>query len=170
MGTVIFLIFLLFSNIITEYIPFDFVRYWDELLFIISVFYWCVRTERKIIDKNKFRILVILGIVIISGFISNIVWCYQVSVGAIIRDIVGFLKFPITFLLFLKFFSYQKYCKSVYKIVPFLKAYLMVLLVLGLVSMFVDTGMCQEEVRGGIHPFMFLYVHPTFIQLESSLF
>lgn len=162
MGMIAFLVFLLFSNIITKYIPYGFVGYWDELFFIITVFYWCIRREYKVINKNKCITVVLLTIVVLFGLLSNKIWSYQDSAGAIIRDIVGFLKFPFTFLVFTKNFSYPKNIKCVYKMTSFFKAYLMLLLAFGLISVFVDIGMSQEEIRGGIHPFMFLYSHPTY--------
>ena len=88
--------------------------------------------------------------------------------SAIIRDIVGFIKFPIVFLALYRMNLGKYLSHKMEKLIPVIKIIVWVIFAFGLLSVFVDIGMSQEEVRGLIHPYMFLYTHPTY--LTTGLF
>lgn len=114
-------------------------------------------------NKENFTYLITLLAIIAIGLIGNIAFSYQKSVSAIIRDIVGFIKFPIVFLALYRMNLGKYLSHKMEKLIPVIKIIVWVIFAFGLLSVFVDIGMSQEEVRGLIHPYMFLYTHPTYL-------
>ena len=157
----LFIIFVLFQNIITRFMP-DVFSYWDEIVELVLVIMFLLKLNGKL-HKEDFTYLMMLIAIISIGIIGNIAFGYQESINAIIRDIVGFIKFPIVFLALyrMNFGKYLSY--KMVELIPVIKIIVWVIFAFGLLSILVDIGLSQEEVRGLIHPYMFLYTHPTYL-------
>lgn len=76
---------------------------------------------------------------------------------------IGFLKFPITFLAFYFLKIGDDLAVRMYKITPLLKIILWIIFCFGIISLFIDIGMSESEIRGFAHPYVFLYTHPTYL-------
>ena len=48
-------------------------------------------------------------------------------------------------------------------LIPLIKGFCLIVFCLGVVSIFKDIGMNQEDVRGFLYPYMFIYSHPTYL-------
>ena len=157
----LFIIFVLFQNIITRFMP-GVISYWDEAVSLTFGILFLIKSKGKF-NKENFTYLITLLAIIAIGLIGNIAFSYQKSVSAIIRDIVGFIKFPIVFLALYRMNLGKYLSHKMEKLIPVIKIIVWVIFAFGLLSVFVDIGMSQEEVRGLIHPYMFLYTHPTYL-------
>ncbi|WP_024867343.1 hypothetical protein [Butyrivibrio sp. FCS014] len=139
------------------------VGYWDELFTIFLLFYFLLRIGKRGRFKNldNKKLLIKVSMIIIIGILGNIYYRYTNSMEAIIRDIVGFIKFPILYVALCESQINKMLYKQNYRLKRFYKAYSVILFLFGIFSIFVNTGMNQVEYRYGFHPFMFLYGHPT---------
>ena len=157
----IFLIFVLFQNLIGQVLP-SFFSYWDELLSLLLGCLFLFRTKGKII-KDDFTYLAYVLIIIVIGVLGNIQFGYQTSFSAIVRDIVGFMKFPLVFISLYRLNISKRIAEKTIEFIPFIRLYSYTVFAFGIVSLFLNIGMTQEEIRGTIHPYMFLYSHPTYL-------
>ena len=110
-------------------------------------------------------------IIVITGMISNLIWGYAGSWQAVIRDMVGFLKFPLCFIA-IRFLGYDKKIRRFLenKGFKFLKVIIIVIFVFGVVSLFKDIGLSQSnELRHGIYSYQFLFNHPNSLGLVMVL-
>ena len=136
--------------------------YWDEAVSLILGGLFLVKSKGKLY-KEDFTYLMMIMAIIAIGIIGDIAFGYQKSVSAIIRDVVGFIKFPTVFLTLYRMNWGQNLSRKMRKLIPIIKVIVLVIFVFGLLSIFVDIGMSQEEVRSFVHPYMFLYTHPTYL-------
>ena len=157
----LFIFFVLFQNVIAQFLP-GFFSYWDEIGCFVLIAYYFIRTKR-IVSRSDFTYLMLLLMIIIEGVIGNIDFGYQNSVSAIIRDIMGCIKFPVVFLCIYRSDLSSRLVKKIPAFIPYIKMYIVVVFLFGIVSFFVNTGMNQDEIRNTIHPYMFLYSHPTYL-------
>ena len=99
---VIFIYFILFQNIIINVakLP-DFFNYWDEATTLLLFFYliiYIIRKKKNRVEDVYFNCFLLIMACISIGILGNIIFKYNDNVQAIARDIVNFLKFPLTFL------------------------------------------------------------------------
>ncbi|WP_138311762.1 MULTISPECIES: hypothetical protein [unclassified Clostridium] len=161
---IVFICVILFPDIIIRYLPNNgFFNYWDELLFIIIFIVLIIRLTNSRIKKDALIFFLTLISIIIVGLMGNIIFGYQLSANAIIRDIVGFLKFPLTLFALCELNLTRKLASVFYRIIPFLKLIIAIIFIFGIISMFFNIGLSQLEYRHGIHPYMFLFSHPTYL-------
>lgn len=180
----IFLLFILFQNIIFAAIGVsDWAYYWDEIVTLLLIIFAAIKFWRGLhIEWEKDRIVIcrgktglndweastiyVLAGVVLVGLCGNVLFDYVPSVNAVCRDVVNFLKFPLGFVLirYLKIDSRLKNSLS-QGLMAILKMLVVVIFLFGVVSLFVDIGMSQEEIRYGIHPYQFLFSHPTYLVL-----
>lgn len=153
--------FVIFQNIFLSFLP-RYFDYWDEIFTIICFFLYCCSYINKVKRKN-FLILLIFLFSILIGIFGNIVFGYQRSIDACFRDIVGFLKFPIVFLCMSRLQFSDILVEKIYCILPFITFIIFIIFVLGIVSLFFDIGLSQEEFRFGLHPYYFIFSHPTYL-------
>lgn len=157
------IIFVLFQNIILIYLPdYQLFDYWDEFAFLIIVIWFFINILKKKSRDTIKLILLLLGIIVV-GIAGNIIYRYQISYNAIIRDIVGFLKFPLTLLAICQLNLIKKLSYYFYKMLPILKIVMFIIFFLGMVSLVFNVGLSQTEYRYGIHPYQFLFEHPTYL-------
>lgn len=156
-----FALFIVFQDIFISFLPrcFD---YWDEIFTIICFFIYCCSYIKKV-NKNNFVILLFFLLSILICAFGNIVYGYQTSIDACFRDILAILKFPIVFLCFSRLDFSNVLVKEIYRIVPVIKFIVIVAFGLGIVSLFLDIGLSQDELRFGIHPYFFIFSHPTYL-------
>ena len=169
-----FFIFIIFQNIIFTYINFpSFFRYWDEavLFLVILAFIVCRIKKRNIkVNKKSFIIICMLLSMIVIGILGNIFFRYVTSVNIIFRDIVNFLKFPLTFILIKEIKLDEVIVKNLSKNVEkIIKIMIIIIFSCGVLNLFWDIGMSHGSDRAGISPFKFLYSHPTYLVLSSIL-
>lgn len=140
--------------------------YWDEIGTIGLFFLWIflsIKNGKFSIKRKNSKMFICILIPTIIAIIANIMYGYAYSLNAILRDIVGFGKFPISFLLFreLQYDKYSIKCVKKY-LLPVFKAISWIIGIFGIISLFFDVGMSQNEIRHGIQPYQFLFSHPTF--------
>lgn len=169
-----FFLFVIFQNLIFTNINLpDFFSYWDEgieiILIILSIIVICKNKSLKIKSRN-FVILMLLLAMIIIGLVGNICFGYSQSLDGIFRDIVNFLKFPLTFLL-IKMLDMDKIMVSMLskRVTQIIKFMIIVTFSFGILNLFMDVGMSHGSARYGIIPYKFLYAHPTYLVLSSIL-
>lgn len=156
-----FLLIILFQNIILRILPSIF-SYWDELTCIFFMLLFFMKSDGKI-RKSDVRYYVAIIFIVIIGLTGNVIFNYQSSVNAIARDIVGTLKFFVSFISLYRLKITEELTKKIMKLIPLIKSICLIIFCLGIVSIFKDIGMRQEEIRGFLHPYMFLYSHPTYL-------
>lgn len=165
------LIFILFSNIFLNFngLP-SFINYWDEVLELLTIGIGVlIFLKKKIpIKKNYFIIYISTITIVILGIAGNMAFNYVSGFSYIFKDIIGFLKFPLTFII-LKNINYDDKLANYITdgFIKFVKFLIVIIFMCGIVSVFVDLGMSQNEIRAGIKPYMFLFTHPTYLVLSS---
>lgn len=167
---------LIFNGVIFNLAPLpDFCGLWDEaitvLLILLSFFKLIKRNKGCFLLNNDFRFLTPWLIIVITGMISNLIWDYAGSWQAVIRDMVGFLKFPLCFIA-IRFLGYDKKIRRFLenKGFKFLKVIIIVIFVFGVFSLFKDIGLSQSnEFRHGIYSYQFLFNHPNSLGLVMVL-
>ena len=167
----LFIIFILFSNILFSNISLpEFFNWWDVLfeLVLLAFFLWNLCNNRNLKLKKEYWICyILLLIIILIGIIGDIIFKYYNSTYAIFKDILSFLKFPLTFLLIKNLNLDAKVSELLdEKFFYILKVLIVIILVLGVLSLFVDIGMSMEEYRHGIRPYRFLFSHSTFLVIN----
>lgn len=175
----IVMVFLLFNNIFTNEIlkNIPLINYWDELAFVLLVILYMFKIAKQYSENGKmkimkyhFNILLSIFLVIIIGLAGNFIWGYAYSTNAIVRDILAFVKFPVTYVLFRELTLDKRFAKEFGKYcIPFIKVVTIMMLVCGIISLFVDIGMSQDEIRHGLKPFQFLFSHPTYL-VQNNIF
>ncbi|RGH94317.1 hypothetical protein DW708_04695 [Ruminococcus sp. AM27-11LB] len=157
----VFLLFILFQNIISRFLPSIF-SYWDELACIIFLIIYFAKSNGRIRKSESYYFLAILSVIVL-GLIGNLVFRYQLSISAIGRDILGTVKFFVVFISLYRHRLMDKLTKRLVDLIPLIKGFCLIVFCLGVVSIFKDIGMNQEEVRGFLYPYMFIYSHPTYL-------
>ena len=173
---IIFISFLLFNSILPNiFILPSAYSYWDEgvsiglfFLFLIVKMRETMISKTKLNKENLIFILPWLGVVLI-GLIGNLFFGYTHYYEAIIRDIVGFLKFPMTIYVIRELKLDEIWARSLYRTkLWWLKILTFIMFVCSIISLFSDIGMSQNsDIRYGIVPFQFLYSHPTALVVFS---
>lgn len=160
----IFIFIILFQDIILRFLPDNkMFNYWDEFTFIIIFMLLIIKLINNGIKKSDIKYAILFLCIICVGVMGNIFFKYQTSGSAIIRDIVGFLKYPLTVLALCRLKITKKLSRQFYKMIPFIKFIIMLIFVLGIISVVMDLGLSQPEYRHGIHPYLFLFTHPTYL-------
>ncbi len=160
-----FIIFLIFQDIILNIINIPYINYWDEAVFILILLLFVLTAIQNALKMTSGHIKVIccLAVTIFIGVLGNLFFSYQGSGLAIIMDIVGYSKFPLTYITFRELNYDKKFIRATNKyVVPFIKLSVIIMFVLGLITIFWDTGLSNYgEVRYGFYTYRFLFTHPT---------
>lgn len=165
----IFIIFLIFHNIFFSSLNLpSFFSYWDEfievLVIIIGIIY--VVKHKSKISLEYLKIYLLIAMLIVIGLCGNICFEYNTSIDGIFRDIVALIKFPIVYLIIKQIKFDEKMKKSLNNgFIFFIKFIITLMFVLGIISLFNDIGLSQNEIRYGIKPYKFLFGHPTYLVL-----
>ncbi len=171
-GWNVLLIFLLFQGALSAHFNLPRVyEYWDEAFFLTASALSLVKGfGRKIyIIKNKANPVIPWILLVGIGLLGNVRFHYSSSYGAVVRDIVGFLKFPITFYAVRRLGWDGKAAEALQnKGFLALKFLTVIICILGVLSQFYDWGMTQTVMRYGILPYRFLFSHPTDLVYAAS--
>lgn len=169
-------LFSLFNGVIFNLLPLpDFCGLWDEgitvILVLLSLFKLIKVNRGRFVFNNDARFLLPWLIIIGTGVLSNIIWGYAGSWQAVIRDMVGFLKFPICFIA-IRFLKLDNKIREYLDRKGFrlIKSIIIVIFSLGFISIFKDIGLSQSgEIRHGIYSYQFLFNHPNSLGLVIVL-
>lgn len=164
------LVFLLFQNVLFTALPLPrFFHYWDEALALLVFAFAAWQLMRKgwgALQSWYTVSALALALTVVLGLLGNLVFGYAQSVNAIFRDVVNFLKFPLTLLLMLKLNLGRALRRCLGSATGLLlKGLTVAVFACGIVSLFTDIGMSQQELRWGVHPYQFLFSHPTYLVL-----
>ena len=159
-------IFILLNTIFEQYIPAF--GYLDESAAIISMLYIFIHIKWVSHFTTTRYILLLLLITIATGIIGNVIWGYQESVIAVLKDILAYVKTPIIAcaLIVRKGITKKNDDQALDVAYALSKCFVTVTFVFGMISLTKDIGM-SYDFRRGIFSFKFLFSHPTF--LASSL-
>lgn len=157
-------VFLLFYNIISNYIPYA--SYIDEgicIFTLIIAFIVCIKNGGIIKLRKYYKELILcLVMIFLIGFVSTVRYQYVLSILAIFKDCVLVFKFFITYISCAyiirnyKSVSLEKYVIGISKII------LTIIFIFGIISIVKDIGM-GSQVRYGLRSYQFLYSHYTFL-------
>lgn len=169
-GISLLVIFLIFNNIIFNLIKFpEYFSYWDEMAFLIVSLLFLLKIvscKNYVFSKTNMRILLCFIAITVVGIIGNIKYEYASSIEAIVRDIVGFAKFPVTYIILRELKYDERIAKCIKKyILVFIKIMTIIIFTLGIVSLRYDIGLSQSGIRYGFSPYQFLFSHPTYLVL-----
>lgn len=156
----LFFLWILLSNIFSNLIPG--VNYWDECITIFAVLYILLHFNSK--NKISNEIIILSLIVIVIGLLGNMIFDFQSSNIAILKDILAFIKFPIISAACIirkndTHIMDDIALKDAFKIS---KLFVIVVSFFGVISLFKNIGM-SWDYRAGILSYKFLYSHPTFL-------
>ncbi len=159
------------------YIPLPaWMGYWDELISIVCIFGGIIslrKHPRINIGKNNhcYRIVLYTIIVCFIGLVGNLLFELQPSLNAIFRDVIGFVKSPIVFVVVKKLFPSRHVDRTIRRyVLPVLKYLVWIIAILGFISIFKNIGLSHmTDIRGGIRPYKFLADHPTSLVMSLVL-
>ncbi|GAA0855807.1 hypothetical protein GCM10008916_02820 [Clostridium nitritogenes] len=156
----------IFEECISRIIPQ--IRYFDEILSIISIFcvfvIICLRPKRiKILNKNDLKIIKYLLVFIVIGFLSTFIYNknFNITIG-MLKDILAVVKPFMNFLFFTIIFKNVDKDKLLVKVSKRCRLYLAVMFIFCIMNYFINIGM-DHGVRFGFRVFTFLYTHPTYL-------
>lgn len=175
LGWSFFMLFLIFEGILEK--QFDLPRiysYWDEAFFLgamLTYFLGAIKINHGKLSLKKEHLNFILPwiLLVAVGLLGNYFFHYVSYREAILRDIVGFLKFPLTFYVFRNLEWDRGIAKSLQKQgLTWLKWCAVIIFICGILSQFYGWGgMLQQSVRSNISPYQFLFNHPTALVFAS---
>lgn len=139
-----------------------------ELTVAVLLFIKIITNKHIGINKYDKRVIWCILLTILVGLFGNVLFWYANSAEAIFRDIVQYMKFPITYLAvkYLRIgYDCADFCKKRFS--GFVKFATVALFLFGVASLITDIGMSQDEIRHRIRPYQFLFGHPTNLVLCS---
>ena len=168
----VFLLFLLFQGIIEHQFPMiPLYSYWDEFLTLLCLALWIFRflIRERGIKTESLRLAFPWLLVVPIGVLGNAAFHYAMNTQAIIRDAVGFLKFP------LALFTFREMRWDVRIVRAFrrhgariLKIAVSIMFVSAIISLFHDIGMSNDDILHGVYSCQFLFNHPTVVVYASA--
>lgn len=158
----ILFIFLVLENILEQYIPF--LSTFDEIITIIAFGLLMLDFVQHKIKMHKYYVYIMLCFLatIIIGIAGTLVFALQSSTVAIMKDILAISKFFVVYIYSAYVMKKGISKKKAKRICNFSKVYIVILLVFGILSQFLDLPM-NTGYRGSINTFAFLYSHTTFM-------
>lgn len=153
-----FFMLILYVNILSQYV--HFLGYLDEIIAIASILY--VLTHLRKIDKELFVILAIIGLMTAIALAGNVIYQYQDSSIAILKDILAFCKMPITFIALYTWSRYKNLNDAHDVAAKIAEISTCVMFIGCVISVFTDIGL-SYGVRHGFRTYKFLYSHPTYL-------
>lgn len=152
-------IIIVFNSIIEQYIKIFI--YFDEFLALICLLYIIFKNKLKI-KKTYFNIFIYSLIIIFIGLLGNVIWGYNANVVVVIKDLIAFIKMPITIIAVTMWNDKNSNDFALEIAYKLSKLIIRVFFICAIISMFINIGM-THDMRRGINSFKFLYPHPTFL-------
>ncbi|MDU3137245.1 MAG: hypothetical protein E6704_06625 [Anaerococcus prevotii] len=156
-------IFILFAAFFEYNIPY--LIYWDEVVFVISILYLIVNVLRTgKIKKTTSSILGVSILVITIGIIGNLNnLSYQTYKIAILKDIVAYLKFPVTLIAMPNMMKSLNIDRKYKQITITSKILVFIIFISMILGYFIDIGLYKSEEDRILSTFLFIFPHPTFL-------
>ena len=145
--------------------------YWDELLTLLCLALWIFRflIRERGIKTESLRLVFPWLLVVPIGVLGNAAFHYAMNTQAIIRDAVGFLKFPLTLFTFREMGWDVRIVQAFRRYgALFLKMTVSIMFFSAIISLFHDIGMSNDDIRHGVYSFQFLFNHPTAVVYASA--
>lgn len=163
---ILFFYVCIFHNSIQSIIPI--IRYFDEILALISVVYFfnkIIIKNEKILTKHDWGFIFCIGMVVVIGFTANCIFQYQLPIVAIL-DAVAITKFFLIYLLF-KYLNVKTIIednKELFNknISVFVKYGLILTALNYLYSTF------PAEIKYGLLSNRLIFEHPTYLSAATS--
>lgn len=154
---------LLFAPALDEIFPL--LRYIDEaaaLLLLFAATAKAVRTRRTgLLETGERRAAVCAFLFMALTFVGNVVAGVQTGWRPVAVDLFTCLKFAISLLGAIVVFKSNERVLPLMKVAA--KVFVALCFVCAVPSAFIDFGMSVESLRYGLHPFKFIYFHPTLV-------
>lgn len=128
--------------------------YFDEIIGILSAFYLVLFRTR--IERQDIYTLMVLGIVVVIGFISNLVSGISHDYFSIGIDIVAETKLLFAYFAMKYFLNDEEKKATINMLVPLAKLFTIITFICSIISLFTDIGMSGAE-RYGIRSFNFIF-------------
>lgn len=135
--------------------------WYDEILVILCAVLYFSKSGKNVSkwDKQMFVLIILLGVL---GAISNIHSRLVSNISSNLIDYFGLYKTFLVFIFSRELFDEKAVRSFVNLLLPICKLYLIICVITGLLSQFVDLGMTIEDKRYGIKPFGFLFLNNVF--------
>lgn len=156
-------VFLLVENPLETVVPG--VGYHDELLFfaMAALAVFKARSSAIAMSPHARRIVLCAMAMIPIGLVGNVIFEYQLSSEAILKDVLAFLKFPITFVAAMLVFRDTENALIMKSCAAISKCFILVCFVVGVANTLSPVDAFTHDFRNGIWSFKFVYSHPTFL-------
>lgn len=156
-------VFLLFENPLESVIPG--LGYFDEFLFLFMVVISAIncREMTLYLGKECLTVIVLSFFIVLLGLFGNWTTEFQLSVEAILKEILAFLKFPIGTISALFIFRKSESDKVVSGCDFVAKLFVIVCACFALVNLMVPNAGFGHDVRHGVMSYKFIFSHPTFL-------
>ena len=164
---VIYIVILLFNNVINKFIPTSLI---DEISFAIIALIGIIKILKiKRIPKITLKVILISFVICGLGLISTFKYKYQIEVLPIFKDVIMFLKVPLTFAFGLVVFNNIQRDKIIEPLYKIIKIFTVIIFVFGILNIFLPINM-DCGVRHGIKTYQFVFSHPTFLVYTLVIF
>lgn len=156
------LLLLMFSDIFGQVL--SSIRYLDELLAIYSIAGILLYKKYHLKSILILQSFCILGLILVTGFCSNILYGLQNSVVSILIDAFGMLKAAFVFYYLLFYLPIKTQKKIISILTPIGKAFILLSFIFGVINLFYDIGM-SFNYRYGIRTYRFIFQNPGSLNL-----
>lgn len=153
-----FFILIIFDNVLSSIIP-GF-NYFDELILGYSILYL---VSHKLTKRLQYGIIIICMIcMLVIGLLGNLIWHYNNGYIVVIKDVIAFIKMPITAIAFSRLGEKKKCNEALETAYKLSKIILLIMTVILPVSVVLNNNMIMEY-RHGLPSYRFVYSHATFM-------
>lgn len=129
--------------------------YVDEVIGLLSAGYLVL--SRKKISRYDIMTIIVLGIVVIIGLVSNTFSELTSNVFSIGVDVVACTKLILPYFAVKYFLDNDEKQEVINMLVPLCRLFILGAFVCGIISQFVNIGMTSEVRRFGIRPFNYIF-------------
>ena len=168
-GIAMLFLFLLFENPLEGYMPL--LGYHDEFLFAVTALLAVLKLAKSRTTPNSralvtmILLLAVLSVGLLGSFFSG----YQQSTEAVLKDVLAFVKFPITLTAVLYLTADRDNEEALGMCTVLSKAFIVICFIFSVINTVAPTEVMSHDVRQGIASFKFLFSHPTFLVLSLVL-
>lgn len=168
-GVAALFLFMLFENPLEGLIPA--LGYSDELLFAATALLAAARLAKGHSESGRgaLAVMILLLAVLVVGFTGLFFSGYQQSVEAVLKDVLAFVKFPVTLISALCLTANWDSREALGMCATLSKVFIIVCFVFCIVNVVTPMEAMSHDVRLGIASFKFVFSHPTFLVLSLVL-
>lgn len=145
--------------------------YHDEFLFAATALLAVLKfwKSRSTADRGMLAVVALLLAVVVIGLVGSFLSGYQHSTEAVIKDVLAFVKFPITLVAALYLTSDWDGDEALGICTIISKIFIVVCFAFSIINTAAPTEAMSHDVRQGIASFKFVFSHPTFLVLSLVL-